>query len=130
MIDYVIEFSIRRRWLVVAASCIVALLGAWAVRQTPIDAVPELSENQVLVFTEWAGKGPREIEDQVTGPLVKALQGISGLRVVRGSSDVGYSMIHLIFDDHVPLQTSRARPRAARAGPTASAFGRGGQVGR
>ena len=80
-----------------------AALGAWAAWETPVDAIPDLSENQVIVFTEWKGHGPREIEDQVTYPLSLGLRGLPGVRVVRSSSDVGFSMISVIFDDGVDL---------------------------
>ena len=69
MIDAIITFSIRHRTAVIIASLILAALGGWAVWDTPVDAIPDLSENQVIVFTEWTGHGPREIEDQVTYPL-------------------------------------------------------------
>ena len=68
MIDAIITFSIRNRALVIGASLALAALGAWAAWETPVDAIPDLSENQVIVFTEWKGHGPREIEDQVTYP--------------------------------------------------------------
>src|SRR5205814_9796033 len=68
MIDRVIEFSIRRRGWVIAAAAVLAAWGAYAVSQTPVDAIPDLSESQVLVYTDWPGRGPREVEDQVTYP--------------------------------------------------------------
>src|SRR6476469_4011673 len=101
MIDRLIEISIRHRGLVIAAGLLLAVWGVFAVFQTPIDAVPDLSENQAIVCTEWPGHSPREIEDQVTYPLSRNLQSLTGVKVVRGSSDVNYSMIHLIFEDSV-----------------------------
>src|SRR5262245_36132696 len=98
MIDRVIELSIRHRGLVITAGLALALWGVYAVYRTPMDAVPDLSENQVIVFAEWPGHSPREIEDQVTYPLSRNLQSLAGVRVVRGSSDVNFSMIHLIFE--------------------------------
>ncbi len=74
-----------------------------------MDAVPDLSENQAIVFTEWPGHSPREIEDQITYPLSRNLQSLAGIRVVRGSSDVNTSMIWLIFEDGVDFTTARAR---------------------
>jgi Cu(I)/Ag(I) efflux system membrane protein CusA/SilA len=99
MIERIIEFSIRRRWLVVLAAAALALWGARAAYRTPVDAIPDLSENQVLVFTEWPGHGPREVEDQVTYPVALRLQGLAGVRTVRSSSDVGFSMVSVIFAD-------------------------------
>src|SRR5271170_6891128 len=96
MIDAIITLSIRHRALVIAASLALAALGAWAAWETPVDAIPDLSENQVIVFTEWKGHGPREIDDQVSYPLSLGLRGLGGVRVVRSSSDIGFSMISVI----------------------------------
>jgi Cu(I)/Ag(I) efflux system membrane protein CusA/SilA len=107
MIDAIITFSIRHRAGVIAASLVVAALGAYAAWETPVDAIPDLSENQVIVFTEWKGHGPREIEDQVSYPLSLGLRGLRGVRVVRSSSDVGFSTISVIFEDSVPVAAAR-----------------------
>ena len=109
MIERVIELSIRHRLLVIVAGFALAVWGAFAAWHTPMDAVPDLSENQVLVFTDWPGHGPREVEDQITYPLSRTLQGLAGVRVVRGSSDVNYSLIHVIFHDHLTFAEARAR---------------------
>jgi len=109
MIDAIITFSIRHRALVIGASLALAVLGAWAAWETPIDAIPDLSENQVIVFTDWKGHGPREIEDQVTYPLSLGLRGLRGVRVVRSSSDVGFATISVIFDDGVDPAEGRRR---------------------
>ena len=137
MIDTIITFSVRHRTVVISASILLAVLGLWALRDTPVDAIPDLSENQVIVFTEWQGHGPREIEDQVTYPATLALRGIGGVRVVRSSSDFGFSMISVIFEDGIPALEGRRRvtdrlgriqgqlpPGAApELGPEASATG-------
>jgi Cu(I)/Ag(I) efflux system membrane protein CusA/SilA len=107
MIERVIEFSIRNRSLVILAGLALALSGVYAVYHTPVDAIPDLSENQVIVFTEWPGHSPWEIEDQVTYPLSLRLQGLAGVRVVRSSSDVSFSMISVIFEDGVDVTTAR-----------------------
>lgn len=109
MIDRVIELSIRHRLAIIVAALALALAGVIAVARTPVDAVPDLSENQVIVFTEWLGHNPREIDEQVTYPLSLHLQGIDGVRVVRGSSDAGFSLLHLIFADDLRFETCRAR---------------------
>jgi len=109
MIDAIITFSIRNRALVIGASLVLAALGVWAAWETPVDAIPDLSENQVIVFTNWKGHGPREIEDQLTFPLTLGLRGLRGVRVVRSSSDVGFSMISVIFDDGVDSAEARRR---------------------
>jgi copper/silver efflux system protein len=109
MIDAIITFSVRHRSLIVGASVALAVLGAYAAWETPVDAIPDLSENQVLVFTEWKSHGPREIDDQVTYPLTLSLRGLRGVRVVRSSSDVGFSMLSVIFDDGVEIAEARRR---------------------
>jgi Cu(I)/Ag(I) efflux system membrane protein CusA/SilA len=109
MINSVIDYSIQHRVWVIGASLALAVGGVLAVLQTPMDAVPDLSENQAIVFTEWPGHSPREIEDQITYPLSRNLQSLAGIRVVRGSSDVNMSMIWLIFEDSVDFATARAR---------------------
>ena len=109
MIDRIITFSVRHRWLVIG---IAALLTVWGIRATlvtPVDAIPDLSENQVLVFTPWPGHGPREIEDQVSYPLALELKGLDGVRVVRSSSDIGFSSIAVIFEDSVSWEVGRKR---------------------
>ncbi len=117
MIERLIELSIRNRWLVIAAGLLLALSGLYAVYHTPVDAIPDLSENQVIVFTEWPGHSPPEIEGQVTYPLSLHLQGLAGVRVVRSSSDFNFSMISIIFEESVDAATARAgvAQRLARA---------------
>src|SRR5438132_4249987 len=119
MIDRIIEFSIRNRALVILAGLAMAVWGVYAVYHTPVDAIPDLSENQVIVFTEWMGHSPHEIEDQVTYPLTLHLQGLAGVRVVRSSSDFNFSMINVIFEDSVGFRFAREQiaVRLARAGP-------------
>jgi len=116
MIDAIITFSIRHRALVIGTSLALTALGAWAAWETPVDAIPDLSENQLIVFTEWKGHGPREIEDQVTYPLTLGLRGLPGVRVVRSSSDVGFAMISVIFDEGVNLADGRRHVAERLAG--------------
>ena len=94
-----------------SSRCIVALAGWgwWALQATPIDAIPDLSDNQVIVFTDWPGHSPQEVEDQVTYPLTVNLQGLAGVRVVRSQSAFGFSMIYVVFEDNVDLYFARAR---------------------
>src|SRR5678815_1873502 len=109
MINWLIDWSIRNRVLVIGVYVAVALAGYWALTRTPIDAIPDLSDNQVIVFTDWAGRSPKEVEDQVTYPLVTNLQGLPGVRVVRASSAFSFSMINIIFEDKVDLYWARTR---------------------
>ncbi len=109
MINRLIELSLRNRFIVVALYLGLAAWGWWALGATPIDAIPDLSDNQVIVFTDWTGHSPQEVEDQVTYPLTVNLQGLAGVRVVRSQSAFGFSMIYVVFDDDVNLYFARAR---------------------
>lgn len=109
MIQRLIEFSLKNRGLVLLAYVVLAAWGYWALLRTPIDAIPDLSENQVIVFTDWPGRSPQEVEDQITYPLTVNLQGLAGIKTVRSSSAFGFSMINLIFADNVDLYFARTR---------------------
>ena len=109
MIEKVIELSIRNRWLVMATATVLTLCAVYAVFDTPMDAIPDLSENQVIVFTDWMGRSPQEIEDQVTYPLSLKLQGLAGVKTVRSTSEFNYSMITIIFEDDVGFYFARER---------------------
>src|SRR3954462_4615478 len=109
MINRFIELSLRNRFIVITLYLALAVWGWWAVTATPIDAIPDLSDNQVIVFTDWPGHSPQEMEDQVTYPLTVNLQGLAGVRVVRSQSAFGFSMIYVIFEDKVDLYFARAR---------------------
>jgi Cu(I)/Ag(I) efflux system membrane protein CusA/SilA len=109
MIDWLIALSLRNRVLVVACFLFLGGWGYWALLTTPIDAIPDLSDNQVIVFTDWPGRSPQEVEDQITYPLTVSLQGLPGVRVVRSSSAFGFSMINVIFEDSVDLYFARSR---------------------
>ncbi|CAN5717162.1 CusA/CzcA family heavy metal efflux RND transporter [soil metagenome] len=109
MIHRLIEICLRNRGLVIVLYLGLALWGYWALVQTPIDAIPDLSDNQVIVFTDWPGRSPQEVEDQVTYPLVTNLQGLAGGRVVRASSAFSFSMVNIIFEDNVELYWARTR---------------------
>src|SRR5918993_5255252 len=109
MINKLLELSLRNRVLVVAVCIGLGLWGWWALRATPIDAIPDLSDNQVIVFSEWAGHSPQEVEDQVTYPLTVNLQGLAGVRVVRSQSAFGFSMVYVVLDDAVDPYFARTR---------------------
>jgi Cu(I)/Ag(I) efflux system membrane protein CusA/SilA len=109
MINRLIEFSLKNRFVIIAAYLLLAGWSYWALTRTPIDAIPDLSDNQVIVFTDWVGRSPQEVEDQVTYPLTTQLQGLPGVRVVRGQSAFGFSMINIIFEDAVDLYWARTR---------------------
>jgi Cu(I)/Ag(I) efflux system membrane protein CusA/SilA len=109
MINRFIELSLRNRFAVIALFAGLSAWGWWALKGTPIDAIPDLSDNQVIVFTDWTGHSPQEVEDQVTYPLTVNLQGLAGVRVVRSQSAFGFSMIYVVFEDQVDLYFARTR---------------------
>ncbi len=101
MLNRIIEFSIHNRVIILALSALVLVWGIFVVHDTPIDAFPDLSENQVLVSADWMGRGPQEIQDQVTYPLETALRGLPNVKEVRSASSFGMSLITVIFEDGV-----------------------------
>jgi Cu(I)/Ag(I) efflux system membrane protein CusA/SilA len=109
MIARIIEFSVRNRWLVILLWLGIALWGGWALWHTPVDAIPDLSENQVIVFADWMGRSPADIEEQVTYPLSVQLQGLAGVKTIRSSSEPNFSMITIIFDDKTDFYFARTR---------------------
>ena len=109
MLESLISFSLRNRFLVLLVSAGLFTMGIFAVQRSRIDAIPDLSENQVIVFTEWMGRSPQLIEDQVTYPLVTNLQGLPNVKYVRGSSMFGMSFVYAIFEDDVDIYWGRER---------------------
>jgi Cu(I)/Ag(I) efflux system membrane protein CusA/SilA len=109
MINRLIDVALKNRLIVLALYLGLAGWGWWALTSTPIDAIPDLSDNQVIVFTDWSGHSPQEVEDQVTYPLTTNLQGLAGVRVVRSQSAFGFSMVYVVFEDNVDLYFARAR---------------------
>src|SRR5688572_11705433 len=109
MIENLISFSLRNRFLVLLVAVGLFAWGVNAVRVSKIDAIPDLSENQVIVFTEWMGRSPQILEDQVTYPLVTNLQGLPEVKYVRGSSMFGMSFVYVIFNDATDIYWARER---------------------
>lgn len=109
MIEKIIEFSARNRFLILIVYLLIAGFGIWSVYNTPVDAIPDLSENQVIIFTEWMGRSPQIIEDQITYPLTQSLQGIPKVRAVRSASMFGMSFIFVIFEDNAEIYWARSR---------------------
>src|SRR5678809_1584629 len=109
MINRLIDASLRHRYWVLLLYVALAAWGYWALTKTPIDAIPDLSENQVLIFTEWSGRSPQEVEDQITYPLSSNLQGLPGVKRVRSSSAFGFSMVTVVFEDDTDLYFARTR---------------------
>jgi copper/silver efflux system protein len=109
MINRIIHWSLHNRFIVIAAFLALCAWGVVAINRVPIDAIPDLSENQVIVYTDWAGRSPQEVEDQVTYPLSVSLQGLAGVKTVRASSMFGFSFITVIFDDKIENYFARTR---------------------
>ncbi|PIK15741.1 CusA/CzcA family heavy metal efflux RND transporter [Halobacteriovorax sp. JY17] len=109
MIQNLIEFSIRKRAYVVIIFCFIALLSIFSLKTARVDAIPDIGENQQIVFTEWAGRSPKDIEEQVTYPLSVMMQGLPGVKNIRGTSAFGFSIIYIIFNDDVDFYWSRSR---------------------
>ncbi len=108
MIDRVVDFSVKHRptvFLLVAAACV---LGFWSMRSMPLDAIPDLGDTQVIVFSRW-DRSPDVVEDQVTYPIVTAMLGAPRVKTVRGVSDFGYSYVYVIFEDGTDLYWARSR---------------------
>ena len=109
MINRLITWSLSHRFLVLSAFVTVCAWGIVALRRVPIDAIPDLSENQVIVYADWPGRSPQEVEDQVTYPLSSALQGLAGVKTVRATSMFGFSFLTVIFEDKIDPYFARTR---------------------
>src|SRR5690348_3967720 len=109
MIESLISFSLRNRFLVLLVAAGLFGWGIYSVQVNKIDAIPDLSENQVIVFTEWMGRSPQIMEDQITYPLITNMQGLPRVKYVRGASMFGMSFIYVIFNDDVDIYWARQR---------------------
>ncbi|MDO3628025.1 efflux RND transporter permease subunit [Mucilaginibacter sp. BT774] len=109
MINKLISLSLKNRYIVLLIAVSLFAWGAYAVNQNPIDAIPDLSDNQVIVFTEWQGRSPQIMEDQVTYPLVSNLQGIPKVKAIRATSMFGMSFVYIIFEDKADIYWARSR---------------------
>lgn len=109
MVQKLIELSLRNRYIVLAIALGFFGWGIYSIQKNPIDAIPDLSENQVIVFTEWTGQSPQIMEDQVTYPLVSNLQGIPKVKNIRATSMFGMSFVYVIFEDNVDVYWARTR---------------------
>ena len=109
MIARLIHASIANRVLVLMAAALLAVAGLWSVRPTPLDALPDLSDTQVIIRTQWPGQTPRIVEDQVTYPLATTMLSVPGVKAVRGFSFFGDSFVYILFDDDTDLYWARSR---------------------
>lgn len=109
MLSKIIEFSAKNKFLVFLMVVFLALWGIWAVYHTPLDAIPDLSDVQVIIFTEWPGVSPDIVEDQITYPIVSTMLSAPKTRVVRGKSFLGLSFVYVIFEDGTDIYWARSR---------------------
>src|SRR6187402_2662910 len=101
MLKAIIDFSLRNKFLVLLATVALILGGVYAVRRIPLDAIPDLSDTQVIIYTEWSGQAPQIVQDQVTYPHTTKMLSVPGAKVVRGYSFYGFSFVYVIFDDGI-----------------------------
>ncbi len=109
LVRRIIELSARNRFIVLALCAALIAVGIWATLNTPLDAIPDVSDNQVIVYVDWPGRSPQLVEDQVTYPLASNLQGLPNLKAVRAQSMFGFSLVYVIFDDDVDIYWARTR---------------------
>jgi len=109
MIERLVRWCLENRTLVLLSAILLAIAGVQAIYHTPVDAIPDLSENQVIVIADWAGRSAQEVEDQITYPLSTSLEGLPGVREVRAQSAFGFSMLTVIFQDGVDVYFARTR---------------------
>ena len=109
MIDRLVNWCLENRAIVLTTTLLLTIAGIDAIYKTPIDAIPDLSENQVIVLSDWVGRSAQEVEDQVAFPLSTALEGLAGVREVRAQSAFGFSMLTVIFRDDVDIYFARTR---------------------
>ena len=109
MIEKIISWSTHNRFFVWLGILLIIVGGVWSLVNTPVDAIPDMSENQVIVYSEWMGRNPQIIEDQITYPLVSNLQGIPNVKAIRAASMFGMSFIFVIFNDDAEIYWARTR---------------------
>jgi Cu(I)/Ag(I) efflux system membrane protein CusA/SilA len=109
MLEKIIEWSIRNKFMVALLTVFLIVAGLYALKSTPLDAIPDLSDVQVIVFTEYPGQAPQVVEDQVTYPLTTQMLAVPKAKVVRGYSFFGYSFVYVIFEDGTDLYWARSR---------------------
>jgi copper/silver efflux system protein len=109
MIRSILDFCIRERLVVLLASVAVVAFGWYSTQKVPLDALPNVGENQVIVLTEWPGRSPKDMEDQITYPLSISLQAVPGSKSVRGKSMFGFSFVQVTFDDSIDFYWARSR---------------------
>ncbi len=109
MIERIIEYSAKNPFIVLLGVFFLSVWGYWAVIKTPLDAIPDLSDVQVIIYTEWSGRSPNLVEDQITYPIITSMLGAPKVKYVRGASDFGFSYVYVIFQDGTDIYWARSR---------------------
>src|SRR5213080_3796272 len=109
MLKRVIEWSVSHKLVVILVAMALTLGGIWAMLRTPVDAIPDLSDVQVIVMTEWPGQAPQTVEDQITYPLSTEMLKVPKTKFVRGMSQFGISAVYVVFEDNTDLYWARSR---------------------
>ncbi|HEY9515959.1 MAG TPA: CusA/CzcA family heavy metal efflux RND transporter [Gemmatimonadaceae bacterium] len=109
LITRIIEWSVNHKFLVLLSTAVLSAAGFWAMLRTPVDAIPDLSDVQVIVMTEWPGQGPQLVEDQITYPLETEMLKVPHTKIVRGMSQFGLSAVYVVFEDGTDLYWARSR---------------------
>ena len=116
MIAQLIRWSVANRFLVLLATAMLTAWGVWGVRSTPVDALPDLSDVQVIIRTNYPGQAPQIVENQVTYPLATTMLSVPGAKTVRGFSFFGDSFVYVLFEDGTDLYWARSRVKVAMMG--------------
>ena len=109
MIRRIIDFSLDNPFLILGLTILLAAAGVWAYRTNPVDAIPDISETQIIVFADWPGRSPQDVDNQVTYPLTTSLTGTPGVKTIRSMSGFGFAMVFVIFKDSVDYYWARSR---------------------
>src|SRR5919106_3990083 len=109
MINRIIEYSATHRAVVIIIVISLVFLGLWSMQRIPLDAIPDLSDPQVIIYTEWPGRSPNLVEDQITYPIVSSMLAAPNVSVVRGISDYGFSYVYVIFEEGTDIYWGRSR---------------------
>ena len=109
MLKKIIDLSIDNKLIILIFTAFITVLGVWVVYKTPVDAIPDLSDVQVIIYTEYPGQAPQVVEDQITYPLTTAMLAVPKAKVVRGYSFFGVSFVYIIFEDGTDIYWARSR---------------------
>src|ERR1700687_2828597 len=109
MLKAIIDFSLKNKFIVLVTTLAMVLGGVFAVRNIPLDAIPDLSDVQVIIYTEWSGQAPQIVQDQVTYPITTKMLSVPKAKVVRGYSFYGFSFVYVIFEDGTGPDWARSR---------------------